>query len=232
MLELNDRQALQRALRNVCAVLDSCEDNVQEFSSLHPEIEFFGKMIMLLQSMGQGLQEKVGDILTELSDIPDQFSDILEDVNLTVSSKDGVVTVNLISCMPETQGQVISFADTNFVVALLKAYNHVKANQLTRPIYYQTRITSFSSGIHSSAFVQLIDVPDLWLSLDSGTGEPDEYPLNELVVGYKTNRFEVVERTDELLKISWLMPFVGKMSLLGSKDDEADDTSGFDPDSE
>lgn len=227
MLELRDRQALQLALKNVCNVLNGCGDSLEEFDALHPEIQFLSKMLILVQGMGMSLQEKVGDILSELSEIPDSFSDILEDVNLTVSSKDGVVTVNLISCIPESQGQVISFADTNFVVALLKAYNHVKAHKLTRPNYFQTRVTSFASGVNATHIIQLVPFPDLYLEFDNGIGSPTEYAIDELEVGTKTNLFEVVEKTDEIIKICWAMPFVGKLSLLGSKDDETDDNSGL-----
>lgn len=212
---VNPNTDLKSTLSYIQRTLSSGIESLDDFRALNPDLELYYKLLSMVQGMGMEMEDKSDSVLGELSSIPDSFSQILDDVNLTVSSKDEVVTVTLISCVPETQGQSFSFSDSNFVIALLKAFNYVRTGNLNRQIYFQTRLNSFSSGSGSTTVIQLTGFSDTYLEFDYGNDMVNTYPVDEMDVGYTNSLFTVEKLEDNHLYLSWNSPFIGKLSLIG-----------------
>lgn len=207
---------LHDLLADVCESLEDCQIDIQQYAALHPELRFLSKLLILVQSVGTELHDKVDDILSELSEIPDSFSEILDNVNLVATSTDGIVTVSLVPCGHEA-GHAASFTDTSFIGALLKAYSYVKESALSRPRYCLIKLTSTVAHLGAEYALQLVPVEGLALHLEDRIGFKEEYQVETLKSGFVCNSFTVVSLEDGILRIKWNIPFTGTLTLLGPK---------------
>jgi hypothetical protein len=205
---------LKATLTYLVKLLESGSESLSSYRHLNPKLQLICSALGMMQGLVTEARDCTDDILSELQGIPDNFTAILDDVNLLMSqSDDGTVNCTVV---PIDDGFSLENAQTvsdkSVVAVLLKAFSLVRSGVLNREILFRTKVTALTSQAAATLDIPVTceDTP-CYLVLECVDRE--EYALSEMEEGKDYTRFRVVEKTDSHIVIEWLSPFVGVLKL-------------------
>lgn len=209
-------QDLKATLGYIVRILEQGAGELSSYRHLNPKLQLICSSLNVLLGVTTQAYETTDDILSELQGIPDNFSTILQDVNLMMSqADDGTVrctVVPIVDGFSLENAQTVS--DMSVVAVLLKAFSLVRSGVMEREVLYRIKVTALSSNVKSR-----LDIPrpcleedcDYFLVLEGE--DRKEFFVSELEVGKVYNQFKIIESTDEHILIEWTSPFVGVLKL-------------------
>ncbi|SBV38279.1 hypothetical protein BN7874_110 [Phage NCTB] len=221
MMEGNE---LKQALRAINCDLDKSLGTLSNYRALSPKIELFVGLMGMLQGMATELSDSASDILTELSQLPDNFSEVLNHVNLTVSKNKDIVSITYV---PKEDGLSMehsaTVSDTNFVCAMLKVYSRIIGDTaMTKTRYFHKRMSGTNTGKGFETAVTFPTDMNTYLLFQSH-GTEEEYPIGGLEAGSSIRslcKVVSIDREEGVLKLDWLVPFFGNLYVVGDSEDD------------
>jgi hypothetical protein len=204
---------LKTVLAKCSQSLNENLDSLEEYKSLDPRIDLFFRCVGMLSTLGSELENSVDDLLSELSGMPDNFTEILNDVNLLIRSSNGIVVISASEKDKYPPEEILQVKDTNFVAALLKIYDGVRSDTLGRKVHFSARISGILSEQGSS--MTFNKIPGCSLELDD-SNTIVEFNLDTVGIGQTFNGICEIQATssEAFLHIKWLKPFVGRVRIL------------------
>tara|TARA_B100000214_G_scaffold289489_1_gene219139 strand:- start:50376 stop:50750 length:375 start_codon:yes stop_codon:yes gene_type:complete len=116
--------SLDQSLKETNQSLLEALDVLGQYKNLNPKLEMLVGLIGMIYGISSNLNP---DVLSELSSLPDNYSSVLDGVNLTVGKYGNLINIHVYPTDPDLFDAFV-ISDESFTSALMQVYSNLKGD--------------------------------------------------------------------------------------------------------